>query len=154
MRVLISALACLAVITCARAQAPDALTRAVHSYVKSQGETELPPFRYASVSLNGDNEPDAVVLLTGPSWCGSGGCSLLVFRGIKGQFSLVSTSSVTLEPVRLTDERRNRWASLIVHSRGRGEVLMRYDGKQYPGNPSRQPLASAGQIKNARVVID
>lgn len=138
---------------CAQAQAPAALSAAVMAYVRSQGDSDLPRFRHASVNLNGDREPDAIVLLLGPNWCGSGGCTLLVLKAHKGTFTLVSSTSVTLEPIRQASEQRHGWSSLVVHSRGRGEVLLRFDGKTYPSNPSLQPVASKSQLASARVLI-
>lgn len=154
MRRLVAAFALLASSTYAQDPVQDSLSSVVLAYVKSQGENELPKFRHASVDLNDDHELDAVVLLLGPSWCGSGGCTLLVLQGHEGKFTVRSTASVTLEPIRQALEQRHGWNSLVVHSRGRGEVLLRFDGKKYPSNPSRQPVASKRQLASARVLIE
>jgi hypothetical protein len=141
-------------VSAATADAPERLSAAVSAYVKARGELGMPAFRHAMVDLNDDREDDAVVLLTGPSWCGSGGCSMLIFRGDKGKFKLVSSTSVTLEPIRLARERKHGWSTLIVHSRGHGESLMRFDGTRYPANPSRQAIANDKQLRASRILID
>jgi hypothetical protein len=154
MRFLAGLLAVLFGISDAQAQAPESLATAVLAFAASRGETQAPPFRHALTDLNGDKQQDAVVLLLGPSWCGSGGCTLLVFKGGKGRFALVSSTSVTLEPIRQAGARAGGWSDLIVHSRGRGDVVMRHDGRKYPGNPSRLKPASPAQIAGARALIE
>ena len=79
---------------------------------------------------------------------------MLVFKGLKGEFKLVSSTSVTLEPIRVLKQPSSSWASLIVHSRSHGEALLRFNGKKYPTNPSRAPLASDAQVQAAKVVIE
>lgn len=149
-----AALALVAPPTAAQTPPPEPLSTAVLAYVKTQGETALPRLRHAEVDLNSDGVPDALTLLLGPSWCGSGGCTLLVFKGGSSGFSLIGATSVTLEPIRVAQERRHGWASLVVHSRGRGEVVLRFNGRRYPSNPSRQPVAGAAQVSAARPVIE
>lgn len=71
----------------------------VQSYVEKKGESERPMFRHALVDLNGDGRDDAIVLLSGRSWCGSGGCNMLVLRGTEEGFTVISASTITSEPV-------------------------------------------------------
>ena len=88
-----------------RAQdAPPSLTAAVRSYVENKGDHELPPFRHALTDLHGDGRADAIVLLGG-EWCGSGGCTMLVFRAAKEGFTFVSASTITSEPIRVSPEK-------------------------------------------------
>lgn len=154
MRYVVAAFALLTSSTYAQEQAPVAVSAAVLAYARSQGDYDQPKFRHASVDLNGDRDPDAVVLLLGPNWCGSGGCTFLVLQGREGTFAYRSSTSVTLEPIRQANEQRHGWHSLIVHSRGRGEVLLRFDGNTYPSNPSRQPVASKRQLASAKILIE
>ncbi|WP_290869125.1 hypothetical protein [Aquabacterium sp.] len=138
----------------AQSRSPASLEAAVRAYARSQGAGDVSGFRHALFDLNRDGQDDALVLLTGPDWCGSGGCTLLVWRGVGGRFQRVSVSSVTGEPLRvLASERRHGWATLIVHARGHGEALMRFNGRRYPGNPSLAPLASEAQLGQAQVVM-
>ena len=134
-------------------EAPPALLSAVQDYVEKKGDHEQPWFRYALVDLDGDGKDDVVVLLQGYNWCGSGGCTLLVFRGVKDKFIFVSGSTVTYEPIRVSPEKTHGWKTLIVYSKGKGDVLMRFDGKRYPLNPSIQPKATSAQLEAAQVVI-
>lgn len=141
------------VMTNAHAQeAPADLVAAVNSYASSGGDTEQPAFEYGLTDLDGDGRADAVVLLLGSNWCGSGGCNMLVFRGTTPGFKLVSESTVTNDPIRVSPEKVKGWRTLIVMSNGKGDVVMRFNGKRYPRNPSMQPLATTAQVRKARTL--
>lgn len=138
----------------AQPDAPPGLDLAVAAHVKKKNASETPVFRSMPVALNGDEFDDAVVLLTNPEWCGSGGCTLLVFRGTAQGFQFVSSSTVTNTPIRVTDEKHEGWRTLIVHARGTGEVALQFDGNRYPGNPSMQPVAKPALLQNAKVLLE
>lgn len=137
----------------AEAQAPAGVTAAVQAFVKSRGSTELPKFKHALTDLNGDSHKEAVVFLSDSNWCGSGGCTMLVLQGQAKGFKLVSSSTVTDTPVRVSSEKSHGWKHLLVYSKGKGDVLMRFDGKQYPANPSLQPKATPAQLKSAQILL-
>jgi hypothetical protein len=137
-----------------RAQQPPGLRAAVQDYAVKSGEHEIPTFRYALTDLDGDGRVDAVVLLSGSSWCGSGGCNMLVFRGRRDGFTFVSGSTLANPPIRVSPEKAHGWRTLIVYSKGKGDVLMRFDGKRYPLNPSLQPKTTHIQLSAAQVVMN
>lgn len=94
-------------------------------------------FRYAAVDLNQDGISDALVLLQSQDWCGSGGCTLLVFKGLADQsYQLISQSTVTDTPIYLLSSSQHGWRDFSVYTRGTGQVLMQFDGQKYPSNPS------------------
>ena len=130
------------------------LERAIKSWAK---ETTLPQFKYAFADLNDDGVDDAVVLLTGRDYCGSGGCSLVIFRGVAGGFNLVSSSTISREPILLLQEKNQGWRSLSVLISGGGvspgQVLMRFNGTKYPHNPSMQPKAKKNNLAGAKTLI-
>ena len=78
---------------------------------------------------------------------------MLVFRGSEDGFTFVSESTVTSEPIRVSPERVQGWRTLIVFSKGKGDVLMPFNGVRYPLNPSIQPKASPAQVGVAQVVM-
>ena len=78
---------------------------------------------------------------------------MLVFRGTKDKFIFVSGSTITFEPIRVSPEKSHGWKTLIVYSKGKGDVLMRFDGKRYPLNPSMQPKAPPAQLEAAKIVM-
>jgi len=155
MRYLLIVLCLLLLTPSLRAQeAPTTLLTAVQEYVEKKGERERPQFRYALIDLDGDGSDDAIVLLLGSSWCGSGGCTMLVFRGTKDKFTVVSGSTITYEPIRVSPEKAHGWKTLIVYSKGKGDVLMRFNGERYPLNSSMQPKATPAQVEAAQIVIE
>jgi hypothetical protein len=133
---------------------PDELLAAVQLHAEKAGVRQVVRWRQALVELNGDGVHDAVVLLLDPDWCGSGGCTMLVLKGSKRGYAVQSSSSVTDAPIRVSPVVVSGWKTLIVYSRGRGDVLMRFNGKRYPDDPSLMPKASAAQIRAAARLID
>jgi hypothetical protein len=131
--------------------APQALVVAVRTFTGGAWDES---FRYSSVDLNGDRSPGALVLLSGSDWCGSGGCTLLVFRKVRDKFELTSRSTVTQPPIRVLPEASHGWKTLIVYSKGRGNVLLRFNGNRYPLNPSMQPIATKEQVEASTTVLD
>jgi hypothetical protein len=109
-------------------------------------------YKYALIDLNDDKIDDAIVLFD--SSCGSGGCNMEIYRGTKTGFEYLSGSTITSEPIRVTSEIRYGWKTLIVFSNGSGNVLMRFNGRRYPLNPSLQPKAIKSQINSAISILD
>ncbi len=135
----------------AMAQAPTELSRAVQIYEREHGGAAA--FRWALADLNDDGRDDAIVLLSGPKHCGSGGCTMLVFRGTEQGFSLVSASNIVMGPIRVSANSVEGWRSLIVYSKGKGEVVLRFSGSRYPSDPSLQPAASRLELETAASAI-
>jgi hypothetical protein len=101
-------------------------------------------FVAATADLNGDGKAEAVVHLTGPNWCGSGGCTTLILTPAGDSWRLVTRLSITRPPIRLLRTRSNGWRDLEVRVQGGGiqpgyEAQLRFDGKTYPSNPSVAP---------------
>ena len=134
----------------ALAAEPSGLSEAVRAYSR---DATAPAFEYALVDLNDDGILDAVVLLTGPEWCGSGGCSMLILRGYGGGFTIVSRSTISNQPIKLSRERQHGWHTLLVLVKGGaiepGFVVMPFNGRKYPLNPSVQTRATTAQADSA-----
>lgn len=113
-----------------------------------------PVFSTGYADLNGDGLEDAVVFLKGMQWCGSGGCTLMIFENLGDSYQLISKSSVTSTPISVAKTETNGWKDLIVWSRGSGLVLMKFNGQQYPRNSSLEPAASEPQMLEARLILE
>jgi hypothetical protein len=137
--------------SCAWAQVTSQLRAAIMSHLGATAKE--PPIRFALTDLDGDHRDDALVLLMGPDWCGTGGCTLLVFRASEDAYAFVSESSVTRDPVRVGTGTSNGWRDLIVNTRGPGDVVLHYDGSGYPSNPSTLPAATRDEVDAANTVI-
>lgn len=89
-------------------------------------------FKYEQYDINGDGKKEIFVGLTGPYFCGSGGCTmfLLTHHG-----DVLTKFTVVEYPVYISSEVSDGWSELILYS---GSEYRRagYDGQSYPSNPS------------------
>jgi hypothetical protein len=109
------------------------------------------------VDLNGDSTPDAIVALTGSYWCGTGGCTMLVFQGEDKTFKFISRSTLVRPPVTVSETKTNGWRDLVFKVSGGGMpvkmVALRFDGKKYPLNPSVRTALPADAATNDTVLF-
>lgn len=131
-----------------------ALENAIKAWTRA---STVPTYKIAFVDLNDDGIDDAVVLITGNEYCGSGGCSLVVFEGVAGRFKFVSSSTITREPILLLAEKNKGWHTLSVLVAGGGvtpgQVVMQFNGRKYPSNPSTQRKAKKAELEGAKILI-
>jgi hypothetical protein len=107
-------------------------------------------FKYAEYDINNDGRKEIFVGLTGPFFCGSGGCSPLLLDS-KG--NVISQFSVSDYPIIISSNVTNGWHDLIIESNGK-KHLMKFNGKSYPSNPSTQAIYNLTQVNNLpRVLI-
>lgn len=144
-------LASMALSSAAIAAGPPELEAAIAAWAAPE---PLPTYRYALTDLNGDGQMDAIVLALGPYYCGSGGCTMAIFKGTSDGFAAVSDASITREPIYVLTEVKSGWHTLSVHVAGGGaqpgQALLRFDGAKYPSNPSMQERASQTDLKTAQ----
>ncbi|MBZ0115046.1 MAG: hypothetical protein K8J08_21475 [Thermoanaerobaculia bacterium] len=128
--------------------------RAVDSYLEQLNEPSTSQYLHALTDLDSDGVDDLVVLMSSPGWCGSGGCTLMMFHGTQEGFELISDCSVVGDPVRISSSESHQWKDLIVYSRGKGDVRLRFDGKVYPHNASVEPTVTPEDLDAARILIE
>jgi hypothetical protein len=118
------------------------------------GETELSIGFY---DLDFDRVDEAFVLFSGRDWCGSGGCKLLVLRPGVEDYHIIMQSTVTRPPIGVLRSYTNGFRDIFVHIGGGGlpfaPVVMRFDGRTYPGNPTVDGQAMPDEVKG-KLVID
>jgi hypothetical protein len=139
-------------------QNPD-LNQALLAYLAKTGVDPkyANPHQTARIDLNGDGRQDAIVLLESPIYfCGTGGCTMLVFKGTPSGFEFVSRSTLIRGPVLVSDTNTHGWRDLIVEVSGGGiapkQVALKYTGSEYPPNPSTlPPLPKDQPLKGAKV---
>ncbi|MBC6367420.1 hypothetical protein [Algoriphagus sp. AK58] len=92
-------------------------------------------FIFFEFDLNGDNSMEILVGLTGPFFCGSGGCTQYI---LNDQGEVISKFTVSDYPVVISDDLTNGFRDLFILSGGEYRVV-KFDGKTYPMNPSVLP---------------
>lgn len=93
-------------------------------------------FAFFSYDLNDDGKKEVLVALTGPYFCGSGGCSPLILDD-KGK--VITQFSVSEYPIVVNTVKTKGWKDLYIYSAGKFHII-KFDGKKYPSNPSVQPV--------------
>ena len=118
----------------------ERIQQAVHRY-----DPSLTPEHYGHrlVSLSTKDECLFPVVFLGPGsgYCGSGGCTLLIFACDGKAYRLLADPSVALPPLYLSQSSHHGYRDLKVHVRTRGLVRLSFDGKSYPSNASLAPDA-------------
>jgi hypothetical protein len=139
----------------------SALNQALLAYLAKTGVDAkfADPHQTALTDLNGDGRQDALVLLENPMYfCGTGGCTMLVFQGTPAGFQFVSSSSLIRGPVLASETSTHGWRDLIVEVAGGGiapkQVAMKFTGSKYPLNPSTlAPLPKDQPLKGTKVFL-
>lgn len=111
----------------------------------------------AEQDLNDDGSPEVIVHIVGPQVCGSGGCETLVFRQKADALALVAEVTLTRPPVIVAEATTHGWHDLGVAVGGGGAsggyARLRYDGEQYPSNPTVAPVETSGDKVAGSVAI-
>lgn len=112
-------------------------------------------YRWLTYDLNGDGNEELLAQL---DWCGSGGCTLLIFEHHQESWRFNSRITLVNTPINLGNQRNHGWQDLIFHVSGGGAKanrhLMQYDGISYPLNPSVAPVALGEQISSVELFAD
>jgi hypothetical protein len=97
---------------------------------------ETTMFSYAFVDLNGDGKDEAIVYLTGRSWCGTGGCVTYVLTPDGESYRFVARVPATRTPIRVLDRGSHGWHSITTIVRQDAthiyEGELRFNGQKYP----------------------
>lgn len=131
-----------------------ALLRFIDNRGANLEETE---YRVEYVDLNEDGINEALVLLSGSYWCGTGGCNMAVFEGTTEGYSLSSNLSLINAPVWVSPTRSSGWNDLIVEISGGGieaqHVALRFSGSRYPVNPSLEPAVNQEITQSSKALF-
>ncbi|MBN3584782.1 hypothetical protein JYB64_20490 [Algoriphagus aestuarii] len=106
-------------------------------------------FKFSEVDLNADGVNEILLGLTGPYFCGSGGCTVYL---LSQKAEVITKFSVVDYPVFVADSFSKGWKDLIMNS-GRKNRLVPFNGKSYPSNPSVLEVY-AGSTENLVKLLD
>ncbi|RAI97673.1 hypothetical protein LX64_04976 [Chitinophaga skermanii] len=93
-------------------------------------------FYAEAYDVNDDGNKEIFVSLMGPYFCGSGGCNVLL---LKSNGERITDFTVTATPIIVSNTSSHKWKDLIIESGGK-KHLVKFNGKNYPSNPSVQPV--------------
>jgi len=129
----------------------DAVAEFVHSTLHVES------YKRADADLDGDGWPEAFVYVRDPSYCGSGGCTLLILSPRGHGYRVVLRTTVTQLPIRLLSSSTIGWRDVGVAVAGGGVhspyvVRLRFNGRRYPSNPTIPPAVPL-KVASGRVLI-
>lgn len=110
-----------------------------------------------TVKMKDSKTQETIVYIYGETWCGSGGCTMLILEPTGSSFKELGWVSIVQLPIVVLPSMHNGHPDIGVGVRGGGilpgyEALLRFDGKSYPGNPSVPPARKVTGIKGEVVV--
>jgi len=92
-------------------------------------------FIFFEYDLDGDNRDEIFVGLTGPYFCGSGGCTQYI---LDSDGNIITRFTVSDYPVVISTDLTKGWRDLYILSNGEYHIV-KFDGKSYQSNPSFLP---------------
>jgi hypothetical protein len=103
-------------------------------------------YRAELVDLNADGIKEALVLMLGRYWGGTGGQTMFIFRGTEERFKFVGRMTCVRFPMEgsvcVMKSKSNGWRDLAVRLRGRGAsqkyAHMKFGATRYPLNPTTE----------------
>lgn len=132
----------------------------LQSYLRDPQFPDDPTTRFfsAQAHLKNNNEDYVVVYITGESFCGSGGCDMLVLESNNDSFKVVSKTTLVRLPIKMLNTTTNDWHDLSVNISGGGtgkpcDVLLPFNGSEYPGNPTVSPSRPLAWGQSAQILI-
>lgn len=137
----------------------DPLRRFLSVYLANPnlGVDETTRYLPISVKLSDRGSEQILAYVTGRSWCGSGGCTLLVLERDGDFYRVVSRVTIARPPLIVFDRKTNGWHNIGVFVEGGGidsgyEAELEYDGASYPSNPSIPPAKRSCPHERGRIV--
>ncbi|MDO9608839.1 MAG: hypothetical protein Q7J26_09975 [Brevundimonas sp.] len=139
----------------AAAQTPPPEDTALTAYLREKAQGAVGATRYtAAITPDGAT---TLVYLTGPNWCGSGGCQLLVLSHEGDAYVLVGEISVARAPIRLLEQQTHGRRDLGVYVAGGGvtegyEAAVPFDGRRYASNPTMPPAVRVEDVPGETLI--
>ncbi|MDA0120549.1 COG3650 family protein [Vibrio sp. T11.5] len=112
-------------------------------------------YRWLTYDLNGDGSKELLAQL---DWCGSGGCTLLIFNNVDQKWQFNSRITLVQTPLNLGKQSHQNWRDLVMFVSGGGAVpnqhTLQFNGTHYPLNPSVAPVANYDEISPVQLFSD
>lgn len=139
-----------------RDQLDPKVNRAIRDYFKiHKTSTDDTQYRWLTYDLNGDGQEELLAQL---NWCGSGGCTLLIFENHQQQWRFNSRITLVQGAIHLGAEQHNGWQDLVFNVSGGGATpaqhVLQYSGVSYPLNPSVAPTTTSDKVSQVILFAD
>ncbi|MEZ8633330.1 COG3650 family protein [Vibrio lentus] len=137
-------------------QLDQKVDQAIREYFKiNNTDPDNTQYRWLTYDLNGDGKEELFAQL---DWCGSGGCTLLIFENHQDNWRFNSRVTLVKGDIRLGKSQSHGWQDLIFNVSGGGATpakhTLSYTGVSYPMNPSIAPVANDADISDVVLFAD
>lgn len=133
----------------------EQLFQTITGFLSAKGAPASSRYHFQRIDLDNDKRRDALVYMHGPYgyWCGTHGCPLFIFKAGSNTFTPVGGPVKPVRtPIYVSSLETKGWRNIIVRVSGRWKksknVALRYDGRQYPTDPSHLPAYSTSLVQN------
>src|SRR5215468_558336 len=106
----------------------DPLIQFLQNYVGHDEADKGARFTAAFIDLKSDGTKEAIVYLSSGSWCGTGGCTLLIMAPETNSYRLISNIPAVRPPIKMLTTITKGWHDISVFVVG-GGILFGYDAK-------------------------
>jgi hypothetical protein len=106
--------------------------QAVNATLKGYLRGNAATYALGFADLNDDGKNEAIVYLTTPEWCRTGGCMALVMTPEGTSYRVVGELLSVYMPIRVLNTKSKGWRDLAVNAGGR-EAAISFNGVRYPG---------------------
>ena len=137
-------------------QLDQKVDQAIREYFKINNTSpDNTKYRWLTYDLNGDGKEELFAQL---DWCGSGGCTLLIFENHQDNWRFNSRVTLVKGDIRLGKSQSHGWQDLIFNVNGGGATpakhTLSYSGMSYLLNPSIAPIADNIDISDVVLFAD
>lgn len=120
----------------------------------SRGSTRVSAVLIQSERREAD---EYVIYVSGPRWCGSGGCTLVILQAAGSSFKVLGRVTVVQLPIRVLSSMNHGHPDIEVHVQGGGiivgfDAVLSFNGISYPGNPSMPPAHEVAGLQGKEII--
>jgi len=130
----------------------------LQDYLKDPSEDGSTRYIFVPVNLSDHGKREVIAYITGPSWCGSGGCTMLILTTEGSRYRVVAKVTIVRPPIRVLATKSHGWHDLSMQAQGGGitnsyEVGLYFNGRSYTRNPSVLPARRLAKNAPGDMVI-
>lgn len=107
-------------------------------------------FAFETYDLNGDGSKEVIIGLRNSYFCGSGGCTAMLFTG---EGKLINKFTVVDYPIWILPTTNKGWKDLAIFSGGKYRDV-KFGSDKYPSNPSTLPAFKDAPPKEEARILD